>query len=294
VLAPLMVAYAVYWIIRAVVLANQGAQATGVQHPADPPPLPAATAAKPAPRCAGSRESRLPRWARREKAMDALVMKPLRERITDLVGSMLAGALVAVTMCLVMGIVVSLGSDEPFSSEAYSQYGWLVVMSIITTWAVLVPTKFWEGSRGDAKLRRFVLLPVGLALGLVAAGAAGLMVVDLPHDANFPSLAVGELTGLPPVKLYSEAAWSQMKYYLAAFGLLLLSIRWWLQTDPLRSSRLSLWGMFVCAFMAALVADGCGFPQPWLVMLACAVSASVQLSSPWIHPRKRSPQKSTV
>jgi hypothetical protein len=215
------------------------------------------------------------------------VLKPARERITELVGSMLGGAVVAVTMCLVMGLVVSLGSEEGLSVDHYSQYGWLILMSVIGTWTILVPTKAWEGSRGEPRLRRFVLMIFGLCLGLAAAAAAVGLMVDLPHDSNFPSLAMGEITGLQPATMYADHALSQMKYYVVAFGLLLLTVRWWRQTDPLRKSRLNLWSMFGCAFMAALIADACGFPQPWLVMFACAVSVSVQLASPWVHPRQR-------
>ena len=228
-----------------------------------------------------------PRWARNEKAADALVLKPTRERVTELAGSMLGGAVVATTMCLVMGLVVSLGGEGRFSPDHYSQYGWLILISVIGTWTVLVPTKAWEGSRGEPRLRRFVLMIFGLVLGLVAAGTTVGLMVDLPHDADFPSLAMGELTGLQSSTMFAEHALSQIKYYLVAFGLLLLTVRWWRQSDPLRKSRLNLWTMFGCAFMAALIADACGFPQPWLVMFACAVSVAVQLSSPWIHPRQR-------
>ena len=295
---PLFFVYGVYWVIRSVVLSIQGPpppHPPAEAEPPSPPPTarahrrqpPAGAPLKPAARCVRSREDLRPRWARHEKAADALVLKPTRERVTELVGSMLGGALVAVTMCLVMGLVVSLGSEAGFSVDYYSQYGWLILMSVIGTWTILIPTKAWEGSRGEPRLRRFVLMVFGLVLGLVAAAAAVGLIVDLPHDSDFPSLAMGEITGLQPSTMYADHAPAQMKYYLAAFGLLLLTVRWWRQTDPLRKSRLNLWTMFGSAFMAALIADACGFPQPWLVMFACAISVSVQLSSPWIHPRQR-------
>jgi len=263
--------------------------------PASPPPgarahqrrRPAGAPLGSAARCVRPREDLRPRWARHEKAAEALVLKPIRERVTELVGSMLGGAVVAVTMCLVMGLVVSLGAGNGFAVGDYSQYGWLILMSVIGTWTILVPTKFWEGSRGEPRLRRFVLMIFGLVLGLVAVASTVGLMVDLPHDHDFPSLEMGEITGLQSSTMSYEHALPQMKYYVVAFGLLLLTIRWWRQTDPLRKSRLNLWTMFGCAFMAALIADACGFPQPWLVMFACAVSVSVQLSSPWVHPRQR-------
>ena len=292
---PLFFVYGVYWVIRTVVLSIQGPLPPVRAVPLSPPPNgrdhrrrpPAGAPLKPPAQCVRPREDLRPRWARHEKAADALVLKPTRERVTELVGSMLGGAVVAVTMCLVMGLVVSLGSPERFSVDHYSQYGWLILMSVIGTWAILVPTKAWEGSRGETRLRRFVLMVFGLVLGLAAAGAAVGLMVDLPHDSDFPSLAMHEITGMQSLNMQAKNALPQMKYYLAAFGLLLLTVRWWRQTDPLRKSRLNLWTMFGCAFMAALIADACGFPQPWLVMFACAVSVSVQLASPWVHPRQR-------
>ncbi len=295
---PLFMVYGIYWVIRSVVLSIQGPPPPQPAAAAEPPrPAPAARAhrrrppagapIKPAARCVRAREDRKPRWARQETAADALVLKPARERITELIGSMLGGAVVAVTMCLVMGLVVSLGSQQGLSIDNYSQYGWLILMSVVGTWTILVPTKAWEGSRGEPRLRRFVLMVFGLLLGLVAAGATVGLIVDLPHDGDFPSLEMGEITGLHSMPMSADHALSQMKYYVVAFGLLFLTVRWWRQTDPLRKSRLNLWTMFGCAFMAALIADACGFPQPWLVMFACAVSVALQLSSPWVHPRQR-------
>ena len=299
---PLFFVYGIYWVIRSVVLSVQGPQPPHPPAGAVPPPPPPnvharrqqpppAAQPKPAARCVRAREDRRPRWARHEKAADALVLKPARERITELVGSMLGGAVVAVTMCLVMGLVVSLGAKQGFSVDRYSQYGWLILMSVVGTWTILIPTKAWEGSRGEPRLRRFVLMIFGLLLGLAAAGAAVGLMVDLPHDSNFPSLDMGEITRLHSSTMYADHALSQMKYYVVAFGLLFLTVRWWRQTDPLRKSRLNLWTMFGCAFMAALIADACGFPQPWLVMFVCAVSVAVQLSSPWIPPRQRFARK---
>jgi hypothetical protein len=39
--------------------------------------------------------------------------------------------------------------------------------------------------------------------------------------------------------------------------------------------------------MAAFIAGILDFPQPWLPMVAGAISITVQLSSPWTHPGKQ-------
>ena len=75
--------------------------------------------------------------------------------------------------------------------------------------------------------------------------------------------------------------------YVAVFGTLMLALRWWTQADPLRTSRLSLWSVFITSAMAGLVAAVWHFPQPWLVMVAFTMSVSIQLASPWLPVSKR-------
>lgn len=216
-----------------------------------------------------------------------MVVKTPRERVAELIGSMLAAAAVAVVTCLLMGIMVNLAGEETVSLAQLTRFGWLILVSIAGAWAVMIPSKFWEGSQGDAKLRRFTLLAVGLALGAIAAGAAGFLLADLPHNGQFIETDLDHLTGMRHTGLQADRIVPQVTHYLAAFGLLFFLLRWWRQADPMRKSRLSLWWLFLSALMAALVSDACGFPQPWLVMVACAISVSVQLASPWVHPERR-------
>ena len=49
---------------------------------------------------------------------------------------------------------------------------------------MLIPSKFWEGTDGDAMLRRFILMVIGLLVGTVAFVGAWFLAVDLPHDAK--------------------------------------------------------------------------------------------------------------
>jgi hypothetical protein len=77
--------------------------------------------------------------------------------------------------------------------------------------------------------------------------------------------------------------------HVAALGTLFVLLRWWRQTDPLRSTRLSVWAMIVSTLAAWLIAAVWLFPQPWLAMVACSMSASVQLAGRWLHQRQRHP-----
>ena len=71
------------------------------------------------------------------------------------------------------------------------------------------------------------------------------------------------------------------------FGTLFFLVRWWLQTDPLRPTRVSLWALACTIVAAGIVAEAWHFPQPWLPMFAGTVSVAVQLASPWIAHRER-------
>ena len=294
-LAVFLVAlYCVYWIIRALILTIKEPAPVG-----PPPPPTAPTAARPGdfPNRAGvpvghavrSRQSRLPRWARHERPAAAMVVKPIRQRLTELVGSMLAGSVIAILVCVLGFVLASLRSNAVVGTEDLARYGWVILASVAGTWAVLIPAKFWEGYKGDVKLRRFTMMLAGLVVGLfVAAVSAGLL-VDLPNN-ELVDMELNDLTGLDPVRLTPTNVVFDLRYYLVGFGALFLLLRWWRSADPMRATRLSLLAVFVSGLVALMVSNALGFPQPWLVMVACAMSVSVQLASPWIHPRLRASQ----
>lgn len=218
-----------------------------------------------------------------------MLVKPFRQRLTELVGSMLAGAVIAILVCVLGFVLASLRSNAPVGAENLARYGWVILASVVGTWAVLIPAKFWEGYKGDVKLRRFTMLLAGLVVGLfVAAISAGLL-VDLPNN-ELIDFELNDLTGLEPVRLTPVNVVSDLRYYLVGFGALFLLLRWWRSADPMRATRLSLFAVFVSGLIATMISNALGFPQPWLVMVACAMSVSVQLASPWIHPRLRASQ----
>ncbi len=76
------------------------------------------------------------RW--REQAAQALVVKGVRERLADLAASMLLAALVGTVMSVV---AVLLRGEAQIERE---QFVWLTFTSVIGSWAVLIPSKFWK------------------------------------------------------------------------------------------------------------------------------------------------------
>jgi hypothetical protein len=207
-----------------------------------------------------------------------LALKPARQRLTELVQSLFISGLVATVVWMAMFVVQSYRAATPRAEQA----AWLLLVSMAGTWAVLIVSKTWEGIAGDTAVRRFILMVVGMGVGLVAAGLADWLLVELPPDPGFPQPVNYAMRS----SFYGDHGTPLTLAYVACFGTLFLVLRWWRQADPLRPSRFSLWFLVVSAFFAAIVAAAWSFPEPWLVMVAATMSAALQLSTPCVDRRR--------
>jgi Protein kinase domain len=294
--APLVMLYVVYRIVRSIVLQNDGRSAAGeayrtseyesaglpqVSPPAASPGNVDTTAYRPqVPLSAGKpgdwREASARHWKhrsvrkRREKVVATLPERSPRERLADLAGSMLLAAVIGGVMSVV---VVLLRGDTSIERE---QYAWLTLVSILGSWAVLVPAKLWEGKAGDQTLRRVTMLIVGLGVGAAAYGTAQALQVTFGDSPELHAEATS-IAG----KFYDVKGSPLVFAYLAYFAALFAGVRWWRQADPLRATRLSVWSTGTCVFVAWLVDCFWRFPQPWGLMVAAIISISVQLVSPF-------------
>jgi hypothetical protein len=306
----LLILYGVYLMVRAVILAffpaaarhwSIGVGGWGI-HAADANVCPASTAGYAAAHgaaCAGQAatapprgadgpsrhendSSAYPRWysrGRHGRATQALVLGSPRQRVAELIGSMVVGALVAVIMSLVMAIAANLRS-EPWPGVEESAWlawlAWLAWMGIVGTWAVLIPSKFWEGSRGEPVVRRFILMVIGLGVGVAVWWAASLLLVELPAEPRMFALRYPF-----PNLFYDNSGHPRLLTYVACFGALMFLVRWWRQADPLRRVRISFWPLLGSALAAMVIAAVLQLQQPWPVMVAVIMSVSIQLASPW-------------
>jgi hypothetical protein len=276
-----LIAYGVYRLVRAVVLANKrpaGGSPFAAHPPAQPPPNGFRTAAVSAP--APVRPAAAPRRpaVRREHPATALLIKTPRERLTELLGSMLLGTLATAVLCIVLELLLP-------ASPTPSQFAWLAIVGSTAGWALMAVSKFWEGTQGEPILRRFVLLLLGLGVGLFAYGLKEHLRVDLPAGMGSGELGWGSYQA----SMVDASGEPNLKCFLAYFGFLFPALRWWKQTDPLRWTRLSLWSAAVCVFWAWLLNAAWPFPQPWGLMVAATVAISVQLASPWVDLQRRGP-----
>jgi len=295
--AVLAVVYFVYYVARALLLANpeRGTNATD-RPPADasfvrgpsppipphangavPPPViqPAVLQGVPLP--SGSPFGDVARKHYREMPQPALPSKQPRERLTELIGSLLMSSIVAAVVSIL--ILIARGVEPRLE-----QFAWLALVSTAGAWGILVPSKFWEGSEGEPIYRRFVLLLVGLALGAGAWLTADLLMVDLHYDMNGINGSKVRNAGWVS-DFYNADGSPRLLAYMPYFGFLFPVLRWWRQTNPLRSTRLSLWSTVLCVAWAMILSVPWPFPQPWGLAVAATVSIAVQLASPWIDPR---------
>jgi DNA-directed RNA polymerase subunit H (RpoH/RPB5) len=284
---PLLILYCAYLLVRAIVLVGRAPARPAPVRVANPalqetvllpavPITPPALQPVPARLTPTQRRAAAARW--REDAATRLSARPPRERMAELLGSMLVAALVALLVCVIMVVVTSLKGKMLTPEQA----GWLGLVGIVGAWTILIPAKLWEGAAGESLPRRLVLMVLGLGVGVFAWALAGYLNVRLPPEADIAHRF--DFGHSLPDGFFAPDGTPLLMAYLAAFGTLFLGLRWWRQADPLRASRLSLWSLLATVIVAAIVAALWQFQQPWLLMAAAVMSVAVQLGSPWVQP----------
>ena len=216
-----------------------------------------------------------------QQGRQILCMKTAGDRVGELTGSMLSAAAIAAVLTVVLAAIN--GESLDGSANSLSGPAWLWLTTTLGSWIVLAAGKFFERSSGEAVRRRFAMLVAGLALGLVAFAGCQFLMVDL-HDGvvarDFVSHGIAD-------RMYSANGQPEVAAFLAYFGAVFLTVGWWKQTDPLRSSRLKI-GPILTTLLAAWVWWLLfGFPQPWGFMVAAAISITAQLSAPWLSTQER-------
>jgi hypothetical protein len=305
-----LVVYAIYYAFWASVIRPSIRRHTGeAALAAGSPPAPAAPTRAPSPPSAPSVDQQTAAWPQakqpgatgltryeeaqrrrrsrtnwRDRANQQLVAKPLREKLTELLGSMLLAALFSAIAACALPLLLNSQS----SSEMTATYFWLTIVGTLGSWAVLVPSKFVEGKLEDQVPMRITLMLLGALLGLIAWGIAdGLMLKTAgwrePIDVGSGLVSQGML-GWARGESGSN---SPAAVYVAYFAFLFVIPRWWRQTEYTRANRMSLWCIFSCVFIAWLLHIFWWFPQPFGMIAAGIISLSTQLASPWMPPSQR-------
>jgi serine/threonine protein kinase len=220
----------------------------------------------------------------RDRAHQQLAAKPLRERCSELIGSMLLAAIFSALAACVVPFVLR---NQP-DSEQLASYIWLAIVGTLGSWAVLVPSKFAEGKVEDQTPLRISLLLLGTLVGLSAWFLGDALMLKTPGWREPIDVGKGLFT-------HEMLGWDRtaatanpvMAVYVAYFAFLFLVPRWWRQTDFTRSTRFSLWSAATCVLWAWFLHMFWWFPQPLGMMAAGVIAVATQLASPWMPPSQR-------
>jgi hypothetical protein len=227
------------------------------------------------------------------KKLNAHLMSPnvprhisLRTRLTGLSLSMTLAVLWSLAITALLGAITTswppLNSVDTHLADP-ARAGLFALTTILGAWAILVPSKFFEGSGPETSQRRFIATAMGGAVGACAWWLSQELFVALPFTSVFPGL-FDHVFQFPLVTAgRTPALAGYVTFFAALFGLR----RWWWQADGFRPNRLRirslLWSGVVAFFVPALFV----FPQVFAVAWGLAISAVVQLSSPWVPVKKR-------
>jgi hypothetical protein len=211
-----------------------------------------------------------------------LCEKTAGDHVGELTGSMLAAALLAGMLAVIMTGIGGESMDDSANPLAGPTWFWL--MTTVGSWLVLGAGKWCERTSGQRIARRLGMLALGLAFGAIAFGTSQYLMVKLGEgaiDRGMPAVQIAQ--GM----MYESSGAPKLPAFLAYFAAVFLTIGWWKQCDPLRSSRLKIAPILITVLAAWLWQLVFPFPQPWGFMLVAAISVATQLSSPWLSPAQR-------
>jgi hypothetical protein len=215
----------------------------------------------------GERVTPVPRPAQ-ETAVDSAALRTPRSVLSELFGSMVLAAIFAFLATALWAAVVQ--------TQTLGDLGSIFFLTVGASWAVLVPTKFWEQPMEDSLRRRVVLLLLGVAVGVLALWVDGWTPENGVRGGE--SFGAALKRDMPVEPSLTEAA-----SYLSYFAVVFVAIRWWRTTERRRAQRFTLQPILAAGFWALLLL------LVWKELVHGAValvltSAIVQAVSPWEPP----------
>lgn len=161
---------------------------------------------------------------------------------------------------------------------------WSAVMAFVCASVAITLGKRWQNNEGDAAVRSFIQLTIGLVIGAAAFALSNFLMVPWSTIAaeKFGDLPVQRWDGF-----FAEDRTPLLAAYLAYFPLLMGLVHWWKQADPLRRTRFSLFSVLWTVLVAGLVHLIVPFPQPWGALVFAGTSIAVQMATPWCNSDER-------
>lgn len=204
-----------------------------------------------------------------------------RARLTELAGSWALVPLVA-ALCTAPWALFT-------ASEPWSLLGRVFLLATALSWGVVaVARPLPEGTRSTWG-RRFHLLLVGMAVGLLAFWLDGWAI---PRHGT-PTDSSRDLVLWNGSRVSPETFSIGMRY-LFYFGLTVAACRWWVMADPRRKERFRLWPIIAAGVWSGVML----FLWPWEAALPALgiapvviAAVCVQVASPWKPPAPPPPAR---
>ena len=201
---------------------------------------------------------------------------------SEVTGSWL-GSTAVISVFSALAVLFQIGSGRQVQPLIMGMI-WVAIVSLMTAWVAIGLGKRWQRDEGDWAIRSFVQLTSGFAIGFVAYLLSNYLMV--PWD-QIAQERMGELPVTRWHGFFGANREPLLPAFLAYFPLLMGSIQWWKQVDPLRRSRFSFWAVIWSVLVASAMHLIIPFPQPWIAIMAAGTSIAIQLSSPWINSDER-------
>jgi len=178
-----------------------------------------------------------------------------------------------------------------FTGEVnWNELGTLYLIMVMVSWAILIPTKLFEG-QSTSRPRRASLFALGAMIGLIAYGLSGW---------NYPQLLLGEESAPTPGMttywggfLQAQQGTLQVLTNFVLFFALALGIpRWWLAAERRRPERFTFYPLLAAGACGLVLSMFWQMRAPYndssapghFVLALAGAAAVVQLVSSWSPP----------
>ncbi len=160
-----------------------------------------------------------------------------------------------------------------------------VTVATLSTWMIALLSTIAEGQNWDQWTRRGLFGAGGLLTG--GAAYAVWQALFAPGNILFSTFGQEKMfTHLGSHDLLTDAGLPTLAGFLCFFGVFFAIVNWTKQTDPLRTSRFGLWSLVAAVVVAGVTSQVLAFPCGVAVLWAGVISASVQLTSPGLGPKR--------
>jgi hypothetical protein len=203
---------------------------------------------------------------------------PLRQRLTELTGSM--------TMAVVCTALITGGlylvADFLREPAALGQFAFT---TLIASWAILLVSKSREGQGAGGPMRRLSFVAAGIMVGFLAYGIEQQLLLNLANIQDLGSKGIFVSVGRHQLMDFQQQP--TLAAYVVFFAGLFGLRRWWWHADSFRSRRLKISTSLLTLLLGYGLTVVFAFPNVWGMMWALAISSVVQLSSVWTPKTER-------